>query len=407
MKKYFRVASFIIILVLSITLLIGCSEDKQTYHLYEGALVTSFESPNNLIFATLEKMSDEALSSLKQEINEELTRLDDVFNVQDRGNNKKTILMEINENAGIKAVSVTDEIIYVLKRAKEVAEETIVAGVKLYDISVSPVWKLWDFPNKNYNNIFPRTYEIPSVSEVNELLPLVNIDNLIVDEEEKTAFLTNLGMSIDLGSIVKGYAADRVKEILVNHGITKAIIDIGNNFLFLGSSYDSKKYEGDLPVDIPFGALIRTPLTASHPEFNQFSGLPEKYNTIGSLEIADKTLVTSGTYEKYIKGKDNKEYHHIIDPRTGFPFANGVVSISIITSESILGDAYSTAIFSLGLEKGMELVNSKDDLETIWVVKNDDVYEIYISSGLEGNFKYNSNLNNIGFIYKGVYEWEH
>jgi len=123
----------------------------------------------------------------------------------------------------------------------------------------------------------------------------------------------------------------------------------------------------------------------------------------GRLYLSDKTIVTSGVYEKYIMDKDQKEYHHILDPRTGFPFDNSVISVSVITDSSIDADGYSTTLLALGLEKGMELVNQTENLEVIYVIRNNDKYQVYISKGLLDQFEFNENVRSLGYEYKGVF----
>ncbi|MFA6611880.1 MAG: FAD:protein FMN transferase, partial [Bacilli bacterium] len=111
----------------------------------------------------------------------------------------------------------------------------------------------------------------------------------------------------------------------------------------------------------------------------------------------------SGVYEKYIMDENQNEYHHILDPRTGFPIDNNVISVSVITDSSITADGYSTTLLAVGLEKGMEIVAKTTGLEAVYVVRNNDKYEVYISQGLQDQFEFNENVMNIGYEYKGVF----
>lgn len=392
MKIYIKKTSLLVLLLVSV-LLTACGSKNQ-YYRYTINLDQAFTTQNMVEFWAWGEDDKEKFNDLAEELNNTLLDLDKKFNIQDRGDGVITDLMKINSNAGIAPVKVDEEVIHVIKLAIEVAEETMVDGVALYDVTIAPVWQLWDFPNKTYNVMENNLEVIPKTEDIEALLPLVNYKNIIIDEEAKTVFLKNPGMGIDLGSIVKGYAADKLKNVLIKHGIKKAVIDVGRNILLLGSYFDrTNDYQ-----DIPFDASIVTPYVSFfHPNYDNI-------RLFGDLKISDYTLVTSGVYEKYIKDEEGNEYHHIIDPRTGYPFDNNVVSISVVTKESIKGDAYSTALFSLGLEKGMELVNAIEGLEAVWIVKSGDNYEVYISSGLEGNFKFNQNLEELNYIYKGVYQ---
>ena len=393
MKIFTRKFGLVLVLTAVMMFLASCNSNDR-YYKYSINLDPTFQSPNSVDFWVWNEDDKTKFEGLVIELNDELKRLDNIFNIQDRGDGVITDLMKVNSNAGIAPVLVDREIIDVLNMAIEVSDETLLDGVAVYDVTIAPVWQLWDFPNKSFVPMEGNYYDPPSKAKIEELLPLVDYNLIQIDEEASTVFLPIKGMGIDLGSIVKGYAADKLKTILINHGIKKAVIDVGRNILLLGNYFD--RLDGF--IDIPFSASIITPyVSIFHPKYDEIG-------TFGNLKIDDNTLVTSGSYEKYIKDEDDNEYHHILDPRTGYPFNHNVISISVVTEESIKGDAYSTALFSLGLEKGMELVESKEGLDAIWVVKNEDKYEVYISSGLEGNFEFNSKVEERDFVYKGVYK---
>jgi len=390
-KKLKKICTFVLMFFL--IFLCACTK-KVKYVRYSANLVGAFETINRVDFWTTKSLTDNEKTTIINELNQTLMDLDNKFNVIDRKNGVVTDLMKINQNAGIAPVKVDDEVIYVLKLALEIARQTEVDGVALYDITIAPIWQLWDFANNIYVPLMDNRIEIPKKEKIESLLPLVNYKNIIINEDDKTVFLKEKGMAIDLGSIVKGYAADKLRQVFEKYGITKAVIDVGRNILVLGSYFDND----DNTIDIPFTASIVTPYV------NIFDPEYDKVAYIGELKIAYQTIVTSGTYEKYVRDFDGNYYHHILDPRTGYPFDNGVVSISVITNESIKGDAYSTALFSLGLDTGMKLVNENPNIDAVWVVKNNDVYEVYISKGLENNFVFNQNLIARNYVYKGVYQ---
>ena len=387
LKKYSKkIIGFALIFIMLLTLT-ACG----SYARYHYNLVGAFQTESQVVFWEKKVFHPKsAYDKVIQKLNDELTSLDNKFNIQDRGDGIITDLMEVNNNAGIAPVVVDKEVIDVIKLAIEVAEETIVDEVVLYDVTIAPIWKLWDFPGKTYSQAL--TYEAPAEEQIQGLLDLVNYKDIEINEEESTVYLKNQGMGIDLGSIVKGYAADKLKNILVEEGIKKGYVDIGRNILLIGSGMDNDT------KDAPFPVRVATPyISVLNPKYEELSSFCE-------LKLIDVTVVTSGTYEKYFKDAKGNEYHHLIDPRTGYPFANNVVSVSVITKESIKGDAYSTALFSLGLEKGMELVNSKADLDAVWVIKNNENYEVYISEGLVDKFELIESVKELNFVYKGVYK---
>lgn len=117
---------------------------------------------------------------------------------------------------------------------------------------------------------------------------------------------------------------------------------------------------------------------------------------IGIVEVSDKAVITSGDYERYFE-ENGKRYHHIFDPNTGYPANSGLISATIITGLSIEGDALSTAVFVLGLEKGIELVESLEGVEGIFITEDKN---IYVTSGLENNFIFSNESKEFNYVKK-------
>lgn len=369
------------------------STNKQTknqYYVYTIDLGSSFQTVSKVQIVKQE-LSEEERERMGNEMRTILKDLDAEFNAVERVGGEKSTLMRVNDKAGIEPVAVSGEFIYVLEKALEVSELSKVDDDALYDPTIAPVWAAWDFPElifTTYEGPVPVEY-LPTQAELESLLPLVNYQNVVLDKVNNTVFLTKANMALDLGSIVKGYAADKIREYLVSQNIDRAIIDIGANILLLGNYVDTKGKDTDWPL------YVRTP-SKNH--------LENDLNKLGKvLDNKDKTVVTSGDYEKYIVDEDGNNYHHILDPRTGYPINNGLVSVSIITDESILGDAYSTMVFALGLDKGMEFVENTDNTEAVFVFKEGKNYFVYVSSGLENKFEFNTLLEEKNYQYKGVY----
>ena len=232
-------------------------------------------------------------------------------------------------------VEVSDTTIELLKKGIKFGELTDGA----FDITIAPLSELWDFKNNPGN--------IPSEADINEALSHVNYKNIVI--EGNTVTLTDPEAAIDLGGIAKGYMADQLKKYLLNEGVTSAIINLGGNVLTIGAK----------PNGTSFNIGIQKPFD-------------EQNETITSVQVKDSSVVTSGSYERYFE-VNNTIYHHILNTDTGYPCDNELLSVTILSEESVDGDALSTTCFALGLEKGRKLIESLEDMDAIFVT---DDYEI-------------------------------
>ena len=216
-----------------------------------------------------------------------------------------------------------------------------------FDITIEPVSSLWDFTSGEN--------ELPDSALIKERLP--HIDYRKVHLKDNFVSLEK-GMGIDLGAIAKGYIADRLKEYLQDKGVESAYINLGGNVLCIGN-----KLSGE---DFVIG--IRNPKSSA--------GEP-----IVGVSVSDKSVVTSGTYERYIV-VDGKKYHHILNPKTGYSYENGLDSVTIISEKSVDGDGLSTTCFALGLEEGIELI---DSIDNVWAMFIDQDGNITYSEGFKEN----------------------
>lgn len=272
----------------------------------------------------------------------EIERLESLLSGFKEGND----IDRINKSAGIKPVKVDKDVIKVIIKAKEVSEMT--GGT--FDITIGPLSSLWGFGIKeNY---------LPQEKEVKKLLPLVDYKNLFVDEDKSEIFLKRKGMGIDLGGIAKGYAADRGINVLKEKGIKAGIVAVAGDIRVFGNRPDGKPWH----------------IGIKHPR--------EKDKILTTIDLVDSSISTSGDYERFFI-KEGIRYHHILDPKTGYP-ATGCQSVTIIAREGILVDALATGVFVLGPEKGMEFIESKEGLEGIIV---DSKGRVTISSGLKGKIE--------------------
>lgn len=245
-------------------------------------------------------------------------------------------ISQIN-NANGEPVIVSDMTVELLQKGIEYGD----LSHGKFDITIAPLSELWDI--KNNPGI------IPAESEIQEALSHVNYKNIQIIENEVT--LLDPESAIDLGGIAKGYMADQLKEFLISEGVESALINLGGNILTIGSK----------PNGSPFKLGIQKPFDKQ--------GIP-----ITAVDCIDTSLVSSGVYERYFE-LDGIRYHHILDTETGYPYSNGLLGVSIISPKSVDGDALSTACFALGLEEGIELINSLENIEAIFITEEYKLYD--------------------------------
>lgn len=211
-----------------------------------------------------------------------------------------------------------------------------------FDIAIEPISSLWDFTSEEKT--------IPTEKELAAALPLVDYQDVILTDNHIR--FQKEGMGLDLGAIAKGYIADRMKDFLISEGVESAIINLGGNVLCIGEK----------PDGTPFQVGIQKPFA-------------DRSETIATIGISDKSVVSSGIYERFFE-KDGAFYHHILNPATGYPYDNSLISVTIISDKSVDGDGLSTTCFALGLEKGMALINSLPDVHAVFIT---DDYQLHYS----------------------------
>ena len=219
-----------------------------------------------------------------------------------------------------------------------------------FDITAGSVTSLWDFSAE--------TPQVPDPAAVAEGLTHVGWEK--VSLTGNTVVFSDPETIIDLGGIAKGYIADRMAAYLREEGVTSAIIDLGGNLYCLGTK----------PGGQPFQVGVQYPYE-------------DRQTVIGSLPAEDLSVVTSGVYERCFT-VDGTLYHHILDTATGYPVENDLLSVTIVSGASVDGDALSTACFALGREAGAALIESRENVEAIFIT---DDFAVHITSGLEGVFQ--------------------
>ena len=214
-----------------------------------------------------------------------------------------------------------------------------------FDIAIAPLPSLWDFTAED-----PK---VPDDAAIQKALPLCSSDGVTIDGQDIT--LPSDDIQFDVGAIAKGYIADRMKDLLVKKGVKSAIINLGGNVLCIGSK----------PDGTPFKVGIQKPFA-------------DRNETEAVMDITGKSVVSSGIYERCFK-QGGKLYHHILNPQTGYPYDNGLISVTIISDQSVDGDALSTTCFALGLEDGLKFAEKKG-VQAVFITED---YELHYTDGFQ------------------------
>ena len=214
-----------------------------------------------------------------------------------------------------------------------------------FDIAIAPLTSLWDFTAED-----PK---VPDDAAIQKALPLCSSDGVTIDDQDIT--LPSDDIQFDVGAIAKGYIADRMKDLLVKKGVNSAIINLGGNVLCIGSK----------PDGTPFKVGIQKPFA-------------DRNETEAVMDITGKSVVSSGIYERCFK-QNGKLYHHILNPKTGFPYDNSLISVTIISDQSVDGDALSTTCFALGLENGLKFAEKKG-VQAVFITED---YELHYTDGFQ------------------------
>lgn len=264
--------------------------------------------------------------------------------VEDRMSAKKSgsLIDRIGWEAVDRPMKIPDELFNVIELCQRYSKLTNGA----FDISIDPVTRLWQFDQA--------AEDIPKEETINSALKFVGFNGIDLDKEKGTIELDREGMSLDLGGAAKGYAVDKAVEKLKEFGIKAGIVNAGGDLRVFGKKPDGKSWS----------------IGIQDPEYSD--------RIIGAIKLTDMALVTSGDYERYIVYKGVK-YHHIIDPKTGLP-ARGCKSVSVVYIKAFDADILSTAIFVMGPDEGMRLLESLPGIEGIIV---DASGRIHVSSGLK------------------------
>ncbi|MCF8461625.1 MAG: FAD:protein FMN transferase [Flavobacteriales bacterium] len=250
--------------------------------------------------------------------------------------NSQSETSAINQNAGVKPVKVSLELLQLIERSLKVSK--ISNGY--FDISFASIDKIWTFDG--------RSITAPDQFTLSQSVSKIGFDKIIIDKEKGTVFLKEEGMKIGFGAIGKGYAANRAKKVMTELGIMAGVVNAGGDLISWGNQPNGK----------PWSIGIADP--------------KDKENIISWLDITDMAVVTSGNYEKFVL-IDGKRYGHIINPKTGWP-VTGLLSVTIVCSDAELADALATTVFVLGKDEGLKLINHLTGVECILIDEENQMH---------------------------------
>lgn len=321
-----------LILLLSVSIILLGFDLYHKTHLLMGTFVeiTILSKNNKLINETVKEMQS----------------LEDKLNIY----KENSEINQINSLGKGKLKEISQEAYEVIEKSLYFSKITNGA----FDITVSPLLKLWHFEEGKLK-------KIPSQEKINEALNSVGWWGIILTSEKEIGFAKD-NMSINLGGIAKGYIVDKGVMYLKEKGIKSALINAGGDIYCFGGKDNGK----------PWNAGIRNPR--------------KKNEIIGNLKLKDKAVTTSGDYEKFfiLKGK---RFSHIINPSTGYPIDNPVIQVTVVAETCTDADALATALMVMGKEKGLKLIENLKDTEAVIIEEKEGELDISYTSGLEGSIE--------------------
>lgn len=318
---------------------------------YTATFLDVFDTKTDIIgYGTSKESFTEQTELLKEKL-VHYHELYDIYHEYEGINNIKTI----NDNAGIAPVEVDPEIIRLLQFSKEMYERTN-GQVNIAMGSVLSIWH--EYREDGTSN--PANAKLPPMDELLAAGEHTDIADIIIDESASTVYLSDPEMSLDVGSIGKGYAVQRVAEYAEELGVEHMLLSVGGNVCAVGERLDGTDWR----------------LGIQNPE----SGSGDTY--VRKVDVADVCVVTSGNYQRYYI-VDGEVYCHIIDPDTQMP-ADYFASVSVVADDSGVADALSTAVYNMPYEEGIAFVNGLTGVEAMWIMEDGSIrysenFEAYVA----------------------------
>jgi len=291
------------------------------------------------------KISEARAKNAINEAFDEIKRIENVYSVH----KDTSEISRINRLRKNERLQITDEVLNLIHKTLDYSERTDGA----FDITVKPLVDLWGRARK--------ANKLPDEYELKRALERVGYKDVVLDEVVRTIYFKKDGMSIDLGGAAKGYATDRAIRVLEDNGIKNALVTSGGDMYCLGKKSGRE----------PWKVGIR------HPR--------REDRTFLEILLKDKAISTSGDYERYFI-MDGKRYSHIIDPMTGYPIGDNVVSASVITADSTTSDILATAMCILG-EKGFDMIKKESgDMDAVLVTEDAGRLTVKMSEGIKKRY---------------------
>lgn len=340
--RFIKAFSVLILIIM----LVGCSNENEV----NTSKTTSATTVNNTIPASKEFFAMDTYMEVDAygdngekavaKAEKEVIKLDSILST----GKSTSEISKLNKN---KKQVVSADTMSLIKESIKISKETNSA----FNPTIYPLMELWGFTTKNYY--------VPKDNEIKPLLNHMDIDNIKIDESKNEVSFKDSNMKIDLGAIAKGYTSSKIIDIFKENNIKSGMVTLGGNVQVLGKKPDGSLWK--VGIQNPIGE--------------------DEY--LGVLQTSDKAVITSGGYERNFT-KNGKIYHHILDPSNGYPSNNGLISVTIISSDGTLADALSTSLFVMGKDKAIDFYK-KSNYNFDFILYTSD-NKLIISDGVEDIF---------------------
>ncbi|MBQ2815228.1 MAG: FAD:protein FMN transferase [Clostridia bacterium] len=336
MKKIISLIIVVCIFVISLNFT-GC-KNQVNYEKFTDYSFEYFDTVTTIIGYENSKSDFDKNCDKIKSLLEEYHKLYTIYNRYD-GINNLCLINSVNDGKHSE-LTVDNKIIDMLSFAKEIY--TLSDG--RLNIAMGSVLSIWhNYRQDGLDN--PENAELPKYDDLKEAYKHTDINNLIINENKSTVYISDPKMKLDVGAVAKGYAVEQIAQYMKKNGMDGYLLNVGGNVRSVGHRRDGEKWK--VGIENPDTENIEKPY-------------------IEYLEIEDMSLVTSGSYQRFYT-VNGKNYHHIIDPETLMP-SDRYLSISVLCESSAYADALSTALFSMEYEKGYKLIESLENVEAMWVI---------------------------------------
>lgn len=280
----------------------------------------------------------------------EATKRLGIYEQRFSANDPKSELMQLNQLAGKAPLVVHPDLFHLIKLGKS---HSIAPGSHL-NIAIGPLVQKW--------RIGFADAKVPSPQEIQQLLQITDPNKILLSEKDQSVFLQEEGMSIDLGALAKGYIADLLTAYFKEAGAASALINLGGNVVVFGPSQNHEDHQWNIGIQNPL-------LPRAH------------YSAV--LKLQDQSAVTSGIYERQLEAQ-GKHYHHILDPKTGYPAETDVISLTIVSDDSVDGEIWTTRLFGQTADAILAALDHSEEINGILITKDGS---LICSRGLENRLQ--------------------